>query len=88
MPILLPPEIEDALAERARRLGTTPELLAVKLLRDALSSPPHESETHESLYDSLKEYIGSVQGTERPASAKSGDLFTEYLVEKHKKGKL
>jgi hypothetical protein len=40
MTISLPPDIEDALAEEAHRLGTTPELLALHSLRKLFVSTP------------------------------------------------
>ncbi len=35
----LPPEVEGALAEAARRQGTTPERLAINRLRDSFVTP-------------------------------------------------
>ena len=44
-PILLPPDLENAIAEEARRRGLAPETLAVDGLR-RLFAPGEASDTH------------------------------------------
>jgi hypothetical protein len=59
----LAPEIEAALAEEARRQGTTPESLALKTLRERFNAPPEEEEARaedNDLPDFWKGYVGVV----------------------------
>ncbi len=89
MTINLPPEIEGPLSEEARRRGTTPELLAVDSLRERFVPPtsplPNGGET---LYDFLKDHIGTISGTTERLSENTGKRFAEILVEKRKQGNL
>ena len=41
-----------------------------------------------SLYDLLQGYIGSVEGSGENNAARASELFTEYVVKKHKEGHL
>jgi hypothetical protein len=88
--IILPPEIETPLAEAARQQGTTPEQLALETLRKSFA--PKENGTPEksgeTLYDFLKDYIGTVAGSGEALSEDCGEKFTDYLVEKKKAGRL
>ena len=88
--ITLPPDLEDRLAAEAQRRGTTPELLAVDTLRKAFvpAEAPNGEQPTGTLYDYLKDFIGVVEGTGEPISEDKGKLFTDYLVEKHRQGKL
>lgn len=97
MTITLPPEIEGPLAEQARQQGTTAESLAVETLRKAFQQLPDELSPgesldepppSESLYDALKDYIGVVEGTGESFSENCGERFTDYLVEKKRRGHL
>lgn len=86
--ITLTPEIEEPLAEEARRQGTTPELLALDSLRARfvpLSTLASEGDT---LFDFLQGYVGTVEGTSEPLSEDTGRRFTEGLLEKQRAGKL
>jgi hypothetical protein len=85
--ITLPPEIEGPLAEAAKRQGTSPELLAIETLRrqfHAAPKPPaaENGAEGETLYDFLKGFIGTVDGTTEPLSENTGRRFTEMLQEK------
>jgi len=84
--ITLPAEIEEPLEEEARRQGTTPEMLAVDCLRNRfarqLSSPARDED--ETLFDFLSGYAGMVSGTSEPLSERSGQRFTEGLLEKQR----
>lgn len=86
--ITLPPEVEGALAEEARKIGTTPELLAVDCLRKVFS-PTLDRKTlpaAASLYDFLDGYAGTISGTTEPLSEDCGRRFTEGLLEKQRRG--
>lgn len=61
--ITLPPDLEDSLAEEARRLGTTPELLALESLRRQFAPKSTANAPGESLFDFLSGYVGRVDGT-------------------------
>ena len=88
--ITRPPEVEGPLAEEARRLGTTPELLAIGYLRDRFvpSSPIADTWKDATLYDFLSGYIGTIDGTTEALSEERGRRFAEGLVENHKRGHL
>jgi hypothetical protein len=88
MTITLPPEIEAPLAEQARQRGTTPESLAVETLRQAFQKPAEEPPPGGTLYDALKDYSGVVEGTGESFSENCGERFTDYLVEKKRRGHL
>jgi hypothetical protein len=90
MTISLPPEIEGPLSAQARRCGTTPESLALETLRKAFAvRDTDESAAQErTMYDRLASYIGVAEGTGESASANCGELFTDYLVEKKRRGHL
>ncbi|MGD9890846.1 MAG: hypothetical protein AB7R89_17745 [Dehalococcoidia bacterium] len=63
--IVLPPEIEEPLAEEVRRRGTTPELLAIDYLRERFAQSSADVETAETatLYDFLAGFVGTIDGT-------------------------
>lgn len=89
MTIMLPPEIERALAEQAREQGTTPEQLALEILRSKVPiEPDQEMPVGATLYDLLQGYIGTVEGTGEPLSTDCGRRFTDHLVEKRRKNRL
>jgi len=65
--ITLTPDIEGALAEEARRQGTTPELLALATLRERFVSPRANeaaAEAHGTLADYLADHIGVLSSAE------------------------
>ena len=67
MEITLTPDIEQALADEARRLGTAPEILALDILRERLAPPAsHEMPraARESLADFLSGQIGVLHSGE------------------------
>ena len=85
---ILPPEVEGPLAGKARKKGTTPELLAVDCLRK-LFTPSLEagkSVEGESLFDFLSGYVGTVSGTTETLSENCGQRFAQGLVEKQHRG--
>ncbi len=85
--ITLTPDIERSLAERARRQGTTPELLALDGLRRMFApeqTPTFESPSGETLFDFLQGYVGTVAGTSEALSENCGRRFAEGLAEKQR----
>jgi hypothetical protein len=89
MTISLPPDIEEALAEEAQRLGTTPELLALHSLRKLFISAPDmdsPSSKERTLYDFLADYIGTVEGSTEAFSEDCGRRFADGLADKQQKG--
>lgn len=85
--ITLPPDVEKALAEAARRQGKTAEELAVESLRKLfVLGPPLPP--GESLYDFLAGHIGVVSGSPGAWSEKGGERFAEGLEDKYREGTL
>lgn len=88
--ITLPPDLEGPLAAEARRLGITPESLALDSLRKLVASksasdPPSAGQT---LFDFLSGYLGRVSGTSEALSENCGQRLAEGLAEKHRQGRL
>ena len=96
MTITLTQDIERALAERAAREGTTPELLALNDLRQlyAPELPDAPSFEGKTLADVLAGHLGTVDSSARlggqPArlSEDEGQSFAEHLAEKRREGRL
>jgi len=94
MVIALTPDIESALAEEARRQGTTAEQLALDYLRERFvpgSTPP--SATVRTLADFLVGHIGILASAKRVSgggrmSEDTGKRFAAGLVEKRQQGRL
>ncbi|TMA61176.1 MAG: hypothetical protein E6J80_00850 [Deltaproteobacteria bacterium] len=88
--IVLPPEIEEPLAEEARKQGTTPELLAVDCLRKLFTPAPTigKPADGETLFDFLSDYVGTVKGTTEALSENCGQRFTQGLIEKQQRGRV
>ena len=92
MIITLTPDIESALAEQARRLGTTPERLAIDSLREHFTmtmSQARPPDTAETLADLLHEHTGVLHsGDYIPGGARmsedSGKKFAAGLMEQHR----
>ena len=93
MILTLTPDIERALTDQARRLGTTPERLAIDSLRERFSmiaaqAPPQD--TAETMADLLREHIGVLHSGEHvPGGARmsenSGQKFAAGLMEQHRR---
>lgn len=85
--ITLPPDLEERIADQARRRGTTPELLAIDGLRQffASASPGQEASGGETLFDFLGDYIGAVDGSPEPMSEDCGRRFAEGLAEQERR---
>ena len=93
--ITLPPEIEETVAQQARRQGTTTELLALDVLRKTFppAIEPPERKSGTSLFDLLSDYIGTIHSGEHiPGGAQmatdSGRKFAEGMARKRREGKL
>ena len=93
--ITLPPEIEETVAQHARRQGTTTELLVLDTLRRTFppAAEPPEEKAGTSLFDLLKDHIGVIQSSEHvPGGAQmaidSGRKFAEGMARKRREGKL
>lgn len=91
--IILPPELEQTVIEKARQQGTSPELLILDELRQrfspALPSPPAEG----TLVDFSGEFIGCIHSSEVvPGGAQmatdSGKKFAAGMVKKRWENKL
>jgi hypothetical protein len=88
MIITLTPDIEQALAAEARRLGCTPEQLALDSLRErflSLESDRPPAEVQATLADFLRGYLGVLHSSEHvPGGARlsenSGRKFATGLA--------
>jgi hypothetical protein len=82
--ITLPVDIAGPIAEEARRRGTTPERLAIDMLRRQFAPPvglSSEQPPEPTLADFLDGYIGIVEGSTEPLSERCGERFAEGLAE-------
>jgi len=93
--ITLPPELEQAVTERAQNQGTTPELLVLDRLREQFlpALPPEELPEGATMADFLADFIGCIDSGEIvPGGAQMskdiGKKFTQDMVEKRKAGRL
>lgn len=92
MNISLTPDIEQALTEEARKLGTTPEQLVLDSLRQRFvplkATPPAAGQ--ETLAGFLREHLGVLHSSEHTRggarmSEDSGKKFAAGLMERHRK---
>src|SRR5579862_4972470 len=102
--INLEPEVEARLRERAAQEGQTAEGLAAALLRHELqngagkkpfaTAPEEQQEKGETLYDFLKDFIGSVDSSQMTGgevshlSENGEEEFAQYLEQKQRQGRL
>ena len=97
--ITLPPELELAVAERARQQGTTPELWTLDRLRESVRTDESVVDTSilpgegATMLDFLSGYTGVLHSSEfvhdgAQMSQDIGRKFADGMVEKHRKGKL
>ena len=92
MNLLLTPDIENSLVQKAKHLGTTPELLALDLLRQQLlqDTPNGDNTPAHNLAEFLGPLVGVfssdvlVPGGAR-LSEKCGQKFAEGLLKQHRK---
>jgi hypothetical protein len=95
MSIELAPDLESALADAARRQGTTPDLLAEAYLRERLDTLRREISGTEpkNLADFLAGYIGVLGNGEDASEANNlsedtGRRFAEALSRSRAEGRL
>lgn len=96
MEITLPPDIEQILAEEARKRGTTTELLALASLRERFVPQPAEevsTDEYNTLAEFLSGQIGVLHSSEEvPGGANmseaSGQKFAAGLLQKRQQGHL
>lgn len=93
--ITLTPDLEEAIVERAKRQGTSEELVTLDALnREFLSRPsPIKLPENATLADALGDYIGCIDTSDKypGGSTNSMDIgkkFAQAMVEKHRRGKL
>lgn len=86
----IPDPLYAALEEAASAAGTTPlGWIAANLPRPSSSSQADRaSGSSETLADFLEGYIGVIDGSSEPLSENPRELFTEYLEEKRRAGRL
>jgi hypothetical protein len=72
MTITVPPELEAVLKDRALRLGTTPEALALRVLQEMLVPPPPPLEPRDD-WERLMLAAGTDCGVSVPPSALTSD---------------
>jgi hypothetical protein len=80
MTIHLPPEVAMSLAAEADRLGTTPELLAVEVVRRSLPATDENGQGAKNLLEFLEGYVGTVDGPTEALSQDCGKHFAEGLA--------
>jgi hypothetical protein len=96
MIITLTPDIEQALVVEARKLGRTPEQLALDSLRERFLSPESDrlpAETQATLADFLRGHLGVLHSSEHvPGGARlsvnSGQKFAAGLAAQHQQKRL
>ena len=92
MNLLLTPDIENYLVKKAQHLGTTPELLALELLRKELLNGNQESAhgSATSLAEFLGQHVGvlsskTLAGEDARLSEDCGRKFAIGLLAEHRK---
>jgi predicted transcriptional regulator len=94
--IELSPDLEQALDDAARAQGTTPQTLAAEWLRERLfpsSSQAHASSFPRNLAERLAGYVGILDSGEHvqggaQMSERTGEQFTDILVQRRQQGRL
>jgi hypothetical protein len=92
MILTLTPDLEEALREEARKLGTTPEQLALDSLRERFvpgQAAGPGAEEPATLADFLSGHLGTLHSSEHvPGGArmseKSGQKFAAGLLSQHR----
>ena len=91
MNLLLTPEIESSLAKKAQHLGTTPQLLALELLRKELLGGNHDDAPNgaTNLAKFLGQNVGVLSskslGSDGRLSELCGRQFAAGLLREHRK---
>ena len=91
MQITLTPDVEDALTAQANKLGTTPEILALEMLRTHLKKRQLSVETSAdmTLAEFLGDHIGSLSSSDyvpggANLSENTGTRFAAGLLKKYR----
>lgn len=82
--ITLPSDLEATIVEAAKRQGATPQELAVaSLTKLYCSDQPPRTDAGEggSLADFLRDHIGTVDGSSQPWSERTGEQFSDLLLD-------
>ena len=87
--ITIPQDMEFPISEEAKKLGTTPEVLAVESLRRLFMPVITEKiSENQTLFDYLSGYIGTVDGSGEAFSENCGKRFTEGMIRKQQRAHL
>lgn len=93
--ITLPPDLEQAIEERAQQQGTTAELLVVDKLREEFlpTSLATDVSQGRTMADFFAGYVGGLHSSEfvpggAQLSTDSGRKFTDLLLKKQREGSL
>ena len=86
--IVLPPDLEKSITERALQNGTTPELIALEALQHEFAPEAAQVSTVGTLADFLGDFIGCLDSGEVvPGGARMseqiGEKFAAGVAEKH-----
>ena len=89
---MVPPHVLEGTGEDLQRVLEQFPKDRFQLVRLPGSETEQEQEGNAdesgSLYDLLRDYVGSVAGSGENNAARASDLFTDYVVKKHKAGQL
>ena len=93
MRITVPPDLESALTEQARKKGKAPEDLALDTLRERFVPSPPSGDSTDTLADYLASHLGVLSSSEfvpggADMSAHCGKKCADALTEKRKQGRL
>lgn len=93
MRITVPPDLESALTEQARKKGKAPEDLALDTLRERFPPVTPPTDTTDTLADYLADHIGVLGSSElipggADMSSDCGRKFADALTEKSPSGPL
>jgi hypothetical protein len=84
----LAPHVERALRTDAETQGATAEDLARRILENAYADPSREqNDADGTMEEFLAGYVGVVEGDSEPWSERTGDKFTDILMESHLRGR-
>jgi predicted transcriptional regulator len=94
--IELSPDLQQALDDAAREQGTTPQTLAAEWLRERLfptSSQAYAATGPRNLAERLAGYVGVLDSGEHfpggaQMSERTGEQFTDILVQRREQGRL
>ncbi len=84
----IPDPVYDALQQAAAASGTTPVGWIVAHLPAAESAPAEATNGAKSLADLFAGHIGGFSSGKGNLSTNSGEIITEYLLQKRREGRL